>query len=141
MYATVEDLADFVGEPIASDESDEKRAAWALRLASGLVNDETGKSWEHDTPEAVIRVTVAAAARAWMNPESFASEGLDDWRGGGRPIEELGLYLTRTEKRTLARLVNSRRSGLGVMDRGREPDRPAASGYVPTPDGQPFPWY
>lgn len=141
--ATVDDLSEWLGEPIAEDE-DQKRAEWVLRLASALVREEAGQAWDAadaEVPEKVRVVTLQAASRAWTNPESWGNEGVDDWRGGGRPISELGLYLTATEKRMLSEFAPRKPSGIGVLATTRQPAPRAGSGWVPTEDGPPFPWY
>jgi len=143
--ADAEALSEWLGEPI-TESADVKRAEWALRNASVLVRAESDKDWADEIqgdslPEPVRVVTLQAAARAYTNPESWSNEGIDDWRGGGRPIEELGLYLTATEKRMLATYRPKKPAGIGVMATTREPERPALAGWVPTVDGPLFPWY
>lgn len=135
-------LSEWLGEPI-TEEEDVKRAEWALRNASVLVRAEAEQEWDDllEVPEEVTVVTLQCAARAWTNPEAWGNEGVDDWRGGGRPIEELGLYLTATEKRLLAKHRPAKVSGIGVLTTTREPAVPVATGWVPTEDGPPFPWY
>ncbi|MGO1607598.1 MAG: hypothetical protein ACTHXF_08985 [Brevibacterium yomogidense] len=139
-------LSEWLGEPI-TEEEDVSRAEWALRNASVLVRAESGKSWTDDTgtlgevPEEVTVVTLQCAARGYTNPESWANEGVDDWRGGGRPIDELGLYLTATEKRLLAAHRPAKPSGIGVLATTRMPAPAVGAGWVPTEGGPPFPWY
>lgn len=143
--AETDALSEWLGEPI-TEADDIKRAEWALRNASVLVRAETGKDWETevnagDLPEAVQVVTLQCASRGYTNPESWANEGADDWRGGGRPIEELGLYLTATEKRTLAAYRPAKVAGIGVVGTTRWATPVAGNGYVPADDGFPIPWY
>ena len=139
--AEVEHLSEWLGEPIVED-VDQKRAAWALRMASELVRQEIDQPANWSTSdEPVVLVTLQAAARAYTNPESWANERTDDWGGGGRPVEELGLYLTATERRMLAPYRPRRPSGLGVVATTRQPERPVLGGWVPTVDGPLFPWY
>ena len=110
------------------------------------VRAETGKTWNEEVvvatvPEDVLVVTLQCAARGYTNPESWASEGADDWRGGGRPIEELGLYLTATEKRTLAAYRPAKPRGIGVVATTRLAEGELMAGWVPTEGGPLFPWY
>ena len=142
--ASVEELADYVGEPIV-DDVDRKRADMMLRLASVLVSDETGTDFGGDVPTKVNLITLSCASRGFLNPEGWANERIDDWGAGGRPVEELGLYLTGTEKRSLA-LFCPRRSQIGSVSTFRG-DFPGGSStrYVPTaPPGEPqtpIPWW
>lgn len=139
-------LSEWLGEPITETE-DVKRAEWALRNASVLVRAESGKDWAaevaaSEVPEDVLVVTLQCAARGYTNPESWATEGTDDWRGGGKPIAELGLYLTATEKRTLAAHRPPKPRGIGVIATTRLATATVGTdGYVPTDVGTQFPWY
>lgn len=147
LLATVEDLADYIGEPIDADEVESKRAEMTLRFASMLVRDETRQEWpgSEAVPDEVRLITLAVASRGFLNPESWGNERVDDWGAGARPIEELGMYLTGTEKRALAK-HRPARSGLSTVSTFRG-DLPMSGGtvYVPTaPPGvpqTPFPWY
>ena len=122
--ASVEDLADWIGEAIANDEGDPdgKRAAGVLSMASGLVRDETGKSWLNDAgdgitsslPDDVINVTCAAAGRAYLNPEGFEQERQDDFYGS-RKVPEAGVFLTRSEKDLLVKYAGDPHGGLRTI--------------------------
>lgn len=142
--AEVEDLSEWLGEPIAED-ADRRRAAWALRLASELVRQEADRpdDWGAgaDVPEPVKLVTLQAAARGYTNPESWRDERTDDWGGSGRPVQELGLYLTATERRMLAPYRVKKPGGIGVIATTRTPDRAPLAGWVSTVGGPLFPWY
>lgn len=126
----VESLSEWIGEPI-TDPLDVKRAERTLAYALTLINIEIDRDdtyWrEHGLPEAVSQVALQLAGRGYMNPESWGNEGVDDWRAGGRPIEELGMYLTPTEKRTIAKFAPSRLFGIGVVDTYRETTPQAVS--------------
>ena len=115
---TPEVLSEWIGEPITETE-DIKRAARVLRYAFTLVNTETGRDtdyWRSEgLPEDVANVVLQVAGRGYLNPESWGNEGTDDWRGGGRPVEELGMYLTPTEKRTLGRFSTRISIGFGTV--------------------------
>lgn len=142
--AMVEDLSEWLGEPIVED-ADQKRAAWALRMASELVRQEADRpdEWGSDgaVPEPVRLVTLQAAARGYTNPESWRDERTDDWGGSGRPLSEVGLYLTATERRMLAPYRAKKPAGIGVIATTRTPERVPLSGWVPTEGGPLFPWY
>lgn len=145
MMGSVSELADFIGEPI-TETVDVKRATMTLRFASMLVLDETQQSYasELEVPEKVLLITLACASRGYLNPESWGNERLDDWGAGGRPVEELGMYLTGTEKRALASFRPARpRLGTVSTFRGDLPG--SLDGFVPTaPPGvpqTPIPWW
>ena len=144
--ASVTELADWLGEPIEADSVDAKRAGMVLAYASVLVRDHTGRDWAEEIstdhlPEKVRMVTLQAAARGYSNPDSWGNERLDDWGAGGRPIEELGMYLTATEKAILGNFRPRTVSGLGVIRLSRDPEPEGLTGYVPIVDGPPIPWY
>lgn len=117
--ATVEQLSGWLGEPIEGA-MDRDRAGWALAAATGLVLDHTGQdetAWDAKTaPARVVQVVLACAARAWTNPENWQYESVDDWRAGGRPVDEAGLYLTASERRVLQAFTKAPQArGLGVV--------------------------
>ena len=146
LLASVTELADWLGEPIEADSVDAKRAGMVLAYASVLVRDHTGRDWAEEIntdhlPEKVRMVTLQVAARGYSNPDSWGNERLDDWGGGGRPIEELGMYLTSTEKAILAGFRPSQSRGLGIVRLSRDVEPEGLTGYVPTVDGPPIPWY
>lgn len=145
--AEVSDLADWLGEPISED-ADVKRAESVLRAASALVRRFTEKPWlapdgslDPAMPDDVTLVTIQVAARGYSNPEGWANEAVDDWRGGGRIVEEAGLYLTASEKAVLGAHVASRTSGIGVLATTKVSAVSPAAGWVPTEGGPLFPWY
>lgn len=102
--ADVTDLGDWLGESITED-GDVRRAKWLLRRATSLVLETCGRvahPWTPaDVPGGVQEIILSCAARAYVNPESWNYERLDDWMGGGKPVPEDGLYLTPTEKKSL----------------------------------------
>ena len=126
---TVEELSDWIGEPITNE--DEGRARGAISMAFTLIDDRTGRDsdyWlENGLPKTVRNIALQVAARGFNNPDSWASEGIDDWRGGGRPVKELGLYLTETEKSLLSKFAARRSLGIGTINTTRE--EPADTGY------------
>lgn len=141
LLAEVQDLSDWIGEPIESDE-DSKRATMCLRIASALVRTEANKSWddEKQIPEAAVMVTLYCASRVYENREAENSTGIDDWRAS-REVMEAGAYLTASEKRMLWALDRPQFGGLGTVATTRG-EMPQANGWVPTdtPDVM-FPWY
>lgn len=118
--ATVDDLAGWLGETISED-TERVRAGWALAATTSLVLEETGQGedkWPGPdiVPARVKHVVLACAARAFTNPESWNYEAVDDWRAGGRPVSEAGLFLTASERRTLAAFgATPASSGFGVV--------------------------
>lgn len=122
-FATVDDLSDWIGEPISGD--DETRAGGVLSLASALVRRETERTWVTESgdladplPEPLRLVTLACAARGYLNPEAHVDESLDDYRGR-RLVQEAGLYLTASERDLLAPLAGRPHQGLGTVSTTR----------------------
>lgn len=143
MLASVENLADFIGEPIPADSGEAKQATKLLEYASSLVEAYVGKPFpEGDVPPIAMNVTLAVASRGYTNFDGFTSESVDDWRGSGRVVEEAGLFLTSTEKKALDSL-KTRKSPLGVISTYRG-DAPVLTGWVPTDEpphvSTPIPW-
>lgn len=146
--AGVEDLADWLGEPIATGTDDEKRAALCLRMASALVRKESGQTWLNDdgslkpVPEEAFTVTLYCASRVYDNRNAQTSGGLDDYSEGWK-VDESGAYLTATERRSLASLRSSNTfGGLGTVATTRGEAPADETGWVPTPTpGVFFPWY
>jgi hypothetical protein len=142
----VTDLADWIGEPIDADSADGKRAAACLRAASALVRHESGRTWLDGDgalvtplPELASSITLACAARVYENREAQIQGGLDDGSAAWK-VEESGMYLTATEKRSLAGLRASGRLRIGTIATTRA-DTSLTGGYVPTDTpGVYFPW-
>lgn len=109
-FATVDELAEWIGEPIDED-TDQRRAERVLRAASNLVRSYTRQQWtdEHGDlrdglPEALADVTLSCAARYYVNPNAetqWTSQIDDAMDGGGRKVESSGIYLTESEQRML----------------------------------------
>lgn len=139
--AEVEDLADWIGEPITSD-ADQKRAGMCLRIASALVRAESGKTWDDapNPPEVAFMVTLYCASRVFENREAETQSGVDDWQSSQKVLEA-GAYLTASERRMLSSLNRSQFGGLGTVSTTRA-EIPEVNGWVPTdtPDVK-FPWY
>lgn len=109
-FATVDELAEWLGEPIDED-TDQRRAERVLRASSNLVRSYTRQQWtdEHGDlrdglPEALADVTLSCAARYYVNPNAetqWTSQIDDAMDGGGRKVESSGIYLTESEQRML----------------------------------------
>lgn len=131
------DLSNWVGEPIQDD--DRSRAQAVLDYAFTLIDLEIDRDvdyWRDEgLPEKVRHVALQVASRGYTNPESFTNERVDDWGGGGRPVEELGMYLTATEKRVLAKFAQSRSIGIGVIDTYKDEPEPLPPWFDPVTGG------
>lgn len=109
-FASVSDLAEWLGEPI-DEENDQRRAGRILRAASNLVRSYTRRKWVDedgtgmaDLPEELADVTLSCAARYYTNPNAetqWTSQIDDVMDGGGRKVESSGIYLTESEQRML----------------------------------------
>ena len=147
ILASVEELADWLGETIAAGSVEGKRAALCLRAASALVRKESGRTWTTDAgelvdplPEDVKMVTLYCAGRIFDNPNAQTRGGLDDLQEGWK-VDEAGAYLTASERRLLAPFRAVSFGGLGVVSTTRVEPR-AVSGWVPTDTPNVyFPWY
>lgn len=143
LLATVEDLAAYIGDPIVED-VEVKQAEALLAQASSLVRAEAkNKTWGFEpgeVPEQAHWVTLACAARGFTNFEGFEYESVDDWRAGGRKVEEAGLYLTATERRTLQELRPAR-GPLGTVSTYRDFDTETGAIWTPVEGTRSkFPW-
>lgn len=145
--ASVDELADWIGESIPDNSAEERRAAMCLRAASALVRKESGRTWLDDTgalvdplPEDVVMVTLYCASRVFDNRNAQTRGGVDDYTEGWK-VDEAGAYLTASEKRMLSPFREAGSVGLAVVSTTRRETLPV-SGWVPTdtPDVF-FPWY
>lgn len=144
--AGVDELADWIGEPIPENSTESKRALLCLRIASALVRAESGRTWVgsdglliDDVPEDAVMVTLYCAGRVFDNREAQIRGGIDDSDGGWK-VDESGAYLTASEKRMLSTFARSAHGGIGTISTTR--GEPAcATGMVPAEGGPPFPWY
>lgn len=147
--ATVEDLADWVDETIADDN---RRALAVLRHASSRVRTIAGKTWLNededaveDVPEDIVGVVVAAAGRAWTNPNGTQSHTIDDYTERFFESQPLGVELTEEEKEICRRYNPAGSSGLWTQTTTRW-DGDAPDDYAPVEyDGKPIyigsPWW
>lgn len=144
--AGVDALAEWLGEDIAADSADAKRALLCLRMASTLVRQEAGQTWLTpggelaSPPEVAVMVTLYCAGRVYENREAQTRGGIDDFTEGWK-VEEAGAYLTSSERRQLAALRPGT-AGLFTIATTRVDETDPLAGYVPTgtPDVE-FPWY
>lgn len=145
--ASVDDLADWLGETIPDNSAEARRASMCLRAASALVRKESGRTWLTESgslvdplPEDVAMVTLYCASRVFDNRNAQTRGGIDDYTEGWK-VDEAGAYLTASEKRMLSPFREASSGGLGVVSTTRR-EAPVVSGWVPTntPDVF-FPWY
>lgn len=144
--ATVQELSDWIGEPIPANSAEAKRAALCLRAASALVRKESGRTWLQDNelvadlPDEVRMVTLYAASRVYDNRNAQTQGGIDDWQEGWK-VDESGAYLTASERRQLSAYRSTGLGGLATVATTRVTSEPAP-GWVPTETaGVVFPWY
>ena len=131
--ASVDNLADWIGETIPDNSAEERRAAMCLRAASALVRKESGRTCLTDTgdlvdplPEDVVMVTLYCASRVFDNRNAQTRGGVDDYTEGWK-VDEAGAYLTASERRMLAPFREARSGGLGVVSTTRR-KTPVVSG-------------
>ena len=93
-FATVSQLAEWLGEDIDEKSADGKRAAMALRFASNRIRAYTRREWSGpDLPEDLQDVCITCAGRLWSNPnaETQWTRQIDDaMDGGSRKVDEAG---------------------------------------------------
>lgn len=145
--ASREQLAARLPSGIAT--ADEARADAVIEDASSLVRAEAGKTWvddggalTDDLPDVVVSVVLAAAKRAFVNPEELESVGLD-----GHTARFRDVYLTKAERRLVRQAAG--RTGLWTqsttrLDSTSTPDLPDVYVDVVYTDGstpaEPLPW-
>lgn len=115
-------LSAWLGEPII-EPADTARAEAVITYAFDLVNTETGRDnsyWDAEgLPSTVKSVVLSVAAYGWSNPDWWGNERVDDWGGGARPVQEIGMYLTATQKQMLRPYVKRAFTGISVLDTSR----------------------
>lgn len=100
------------------EEDDWARAEAALRDASALVRVETGLTWVDatgqlaDVPDVVVAVVIAAARRAFVNPDGLTAESIADYSQSFTPGSS-DIYLTKAERNAVRRVAG--RSGLWTL--------------------------
>lgn len=99
--------------PGGLDPADETRAEALLEDASALVRSEAGVDWVDaggeltDVPD-IIRVTVLAAAkRAFINPDGVTAEAIQDYQASFSSASP-DIYLTKQERAAVRRAVGRR---------------------------------
>lgn len=140
--ASVADLANLLHTPLTAP-ADDARAASLLVASSSLVRAESGSPWVDSNgdlvwdettdsrlllvQEVLTSVALAAAARAWNNPDGGTSrtETLGPYTETVRYSEDAaGVYLTDDEQRAIARAVAAYRGsgspGLWTLATTRE---------------------
>lgn len=105
--------------PSGISEDDEPRAQAALDDASALIRAESGEDWvtddatpvlDEDTlPDVAVTVCLAAARRAFVNPDGVTAEAIDGYSTQYRN-DSADVYLTRAERRLIRRAA-----GLGTV--------------------------
>lgn len=98
-----------LGMALDEHEAEGERAQAALEDASALVRSESGKDWldEHDDlvldlPEIIAQVTLAAAYRAFRNPDGTAQASVGDVSVSySRDGAAGSVFLTRAERRAV----------------------------------------
>ena len=133
-FATPNDLAEWLGESIASESADYKRADRLLRMSSNLIRSYTGRDWtnpdnpqvlQENIPDELGDIACSAAGRLYVNPDartSYNSQIDDALDGGSYKVDEAGIYLTASEKTTLSHLIAQESTtigGLGVINTTR----------------------
>lgn len=150
-FATVSQLAEWLGEDIDEKSADGKRAAMALRFASNRIRAYTRREWSgpdlpEDLPEDLQDVCITCAGRLWSNPnaETQWTRQIDDaMDGGSRKVDEAGAYLTASEKETLDQLVADQSpviAGLGILHstRNESANTDMNRYWTDDEDGEPF---
>lgn len=144
--AGVDELAEWIGEPIPEGSVESRRALMCLRIASALVRRESGRTWLDESgsladpvPEDAVMVTLYCAGRVFDNREAQTRGGIDD-SDGSWLVDESGAYLTASEKRILSQFKGSTFGGLGTVSTTRG-EQPRSGGWVPVEGAPPFPWY
>jgi hypothetical protein len=121
--ASVSDLEARLGlDPETLTDGELARARAALADASALVRLESGKTWVDDlgvltAPDALIRVTLSAAQRNYVNPDGIVQETVGPF---ARRLSDqsTGVYLTKEELAVVRRFRPA--SGLWTLRTQRD---------------------
>lgn len=146
-FATIDDLAARTpGGSITS--TDEPRAQAALDDASAKIRAEAGLSWVddggdvvEDLPDIIVVVCLAAALRAFVNPEGLVGESIGTY-SETRPNPSTDVYLTAAERRLIHKAAGASR-GLWAQPTTRGPlETPGGDDtvYLPVVGGSPIPF-
>lgn len=147
------DLVDEHGAPIAPEGV---RAQAALEDASSLVRNEAGKSWTDEAhavldaniPDIVVSITLAAASRAFQNPQGATQSSMGDVSVSfSREGSAGAVFLTKAEQRAIRKAAGRNAFGsIALVSpyhvNATDPNHlvPANDpGADPVPLG-PFPW-
>ncbi len=142
--ATVAALASRVGEPIEG-EQDIALADAVLAEASALVRHHADEAWPDGStvPAVAVAITVAAAARAYLNPSGFQMERGDAVTFNRTEDYAAGAALTRAEiniLKSLSRLGNVHSLPLSNPDVIRPRSSASLTGWDPCHvDDRPYP--
>lgn len=116
--------------------SDEARARGNLQDACTLVREVAGKTYELEPPPDVCTmVAIAAARRAFVNPDGVSSSTIDDYtRTFAVASTSQDIFLTRREADAVRKAEG--KTGLWTIgvSRGTVADVPSPSGPVPILD-------
>lgn len=123
--ATVDDLATRLPGGIAA--ADEDRAQLVLDDVSTLIRAEVETDWVDDAgalsgvPDVVVTVCLAAARRAWTNPNGVLSEtiGSYSYRLPDAAVAP-GVFLTDEEKRLIRRAAGTVDAGVSSVELNAE---------------------
>jgi hypothetical protein len=112
-FATVEELAAWLGTSIADDDP---RATAILAASSTLIRSHSGRVWvDGDGPEegltetqqdSVKTVCLLVSARVWINPHGRTQEATGPFSHSVAGWAALGMELTETEKRMIGGSVS-----------------------------------
>ncbi len=92
---TVSEFASYVQQDV-----DTATATLLLGLAEGMVAEIVGAALPDPATPAQRAVILEAVRRAYVNPEGWTSEQIDDWAGRRDP-SDVGLFVTDSERATL----------------------------------------
>lgn len=133
-YGTVEQLAARVPGGIPAD--GEARAQAYLDDACDLIDDELGRTAPYpagEAPRAVVRIALAVALRAWLNPTQMSSTGLGDYTEAFS--HRGGIFLLEAEKAALAKHRASSDVWVQPLTRSEESTVHDGTRYFPSSDG------
>jgi hypothetical protein len=144
-FATLEAFAARLPGGVSDD--DETRARAALDDASTLIRAEAGKDWvtddepavlADDLPDIVVTVCIAAARRAFTNPDGIRSESLLS-HSVTLADSSADVYLTTAERRMIATAAGRTGGGISTLSTTRGPLETAGCGDLLDPTVEEFP--
>lgn len=129
--------------PGGIDAADETRAQAALDDASALIRLEAGKTWttddelDDDVPDIILTVCVAAARRAFNNPDGVRSESTGSY-SVSLADSSGDVYLTKAERGHVRRAAG--RTGVWALPTTRTTNDTDDLYLDVTPPGEPMPY-